>query len=195
MQVVAWLLGIMGGRLRLVEPSLPAPHTSVAAAAAALPLGRLPGTAPPGGWRPASVATAPWSLPPPDIPTSVPLRAALEAHRPGCTYPAVLDGPWWGETRLACLRHNEDHRARMGAGGGRDSGKGADVIGGRTSSSSGHSSSRSASVLRLLGGGSEWSRSPAVSWASIRSQLESCCLRVAPGPTYEGFFLAQFVKE
>ncbi|GLI63883.1 hypothetical protein VaNZ11_006996 [Volvox africanus] len=159
--VVAWLLVRVGG-LRLVEPRLVTPWT--------------PGWSP-GPFGSTTVGMDPGSTNVNAHPTSSPLktttslRQALEAHHPGCTYSALLDGTWWDE-----VTHG------VSAGRCDATGKGFSSL---QSPNAGNGCADSRSWVARDGTMREW----------IRSQLEMYCVRVAPGPTYEGFFLAQFVKD
>eukprot|EP00198_Chlamydomonas_reinhardtii_P013321 XP_001702658.1 predicted protein [Chlamydomonas reinhardtii] len=110
-QVLAWLLGRVGG-LRLVRPRLLVPAAALAAAT------HSADGQPPGGGAPAA---------PPDTSSirggagtsrTEELRAALEAHWPGSTYPPLLQGRWW-RAALAAARDGarEQEGRRNGARG------------------------------------------------------------------------------
>ncbi|PNH04184.1 Thioredoxin-like 2, chloroplastic, partial [Tetrabaena socialis] len=160
-QVVAWLLGCVGG-LRVVEPHLPHPEL--------LPPLHRPQQQPVTHSPPASasVTTAAAVAHPAAAAAAlgpVPLRAALEAHRPGCTYAPILDGPAWTQASL-----------ERGAGVGRSGGA-------RRPSAAEYGVYDMYGTSGGGGRGGEW----------LREELGRC-VRVVPGPTYEGFFIAQLVK-
>ncbi|GLC37319.1 hypothetical protein PLESTB_001136700 [Pleodorina starrii] len=209
--MVAWLLGRMGGSLRLVEPRLTAP----AAGPAPLlmpPVGIEPGTFSStttlahAAADAASTGSGSGSGPHPSSATSfspthphgallrasavshVSLREALEGHRPSCTYPPLLDGPWWDEAIAG--GGSRWAGGRGGSGGGRRHLPALRTFGGLPGDDSGGGGGGG-------GGGliAEAAAAAGLSRDALRDQLAGCCLRVAPGPTYEGFFLAQVVRD
>lgn len=169
-QVLAWLLGRVGG-LRLVRPRLLVPAAALAAAT------HSADGQPPGGGAPAA---------PPDTSSirggagtsrTEELRAALEAHWPGSTYPPLLQGRWWRAALAAARDGAREQEGRRNGARGPERGP------------------RRKSVEKEQARGAAAAGVPSFSSEDdLREQLESC-VRVAPGEAFEGFFVAAVVKQ
>ncbi len=185
-QVVAWLLARMPN-LQLVEPTLPhLPHLPH-------PPHLFTSTWP----TPASAAADHLASPLLDGAQAVQgcgsamlMRDALEAHRPGCTHPAVLDG-WDLEAAEAMAKYGDSSSSSSSSGASGSRSSRSKRAGGQRGDGDGEMVGVEVLCGLAAGGPARLvARCPEV----LAEQLRRCCVRVVPGRSYEGFFLAEFVK-
>lgn len=199
-QVVAWLLARMPN-LHLVEPTLPhlphlqhplrlphSPHlyTATWPAPASVAADRLACPALDGA-QAAAQANTHGTQQAQGCGRALLMRDALEAHRPGCTHPAVLEG-WDLEAAEAMAKYGDGDSSRSSSGAGGSRGKRA--RGRRQDGGGGVVGVEVVCGLAAGGPARRVARCP----EALAEQLRRCCVRVAPGRSYEGFFIAEFVK-